>query len=198
MSFPNLATGRLTLQQLTKQDAKALFEIFSDQAVVKFYDIEAFDSELQAVKLIEFFNTRFDEKAGIRWGIRLQETDELIGTCGFNSWNQKMKNAGIGYELSSHHWGMGYATEALHKIIQSAFSNHLPLGEVYRIQGDTMIGNHASESVLIKLGFVDEGVRRASGYWKNAFHDLKCFGLLKPDFNLPAVTSKSKCDGHVV
>lgn len=182
MNFPELETSRLTLNQLSSNDSDALLKIFSDKEVVKFYDIEAYDTEEQSLKLIEFFNARFNDGVGIRWAIRLKSSDQLIGTCGFNSWNQKMKNAGIGYEFSSQHWGQGYATEALHKIINSAFSNQLPFGELYRIQGDTMLGNNASASVLIKLGFKEEGIRRASGYWKNEFHDLKCFGLLKPDF----------------
>ena len=182
MHFPNLETSRLILTQLSTDDSQALLAIFSDEDVIKFYDIEVYSSEEQSLKLIEFFKTRFTEAVGIRWAIRLKDTGKLIGTCGFNSWNQKMKNAGIGYELSSLYWGYGYATEALHKIIDCAFSNQLPLGELHRIQGDTMLGNCASESVLRKLGFKEEGVRRASGYWKNEFHDLKCYGLLKPEF----------------
>jgi ribosomal-protein-alanine N-acetyltransferase len=182
VNFPELETPRLKLTQLSSIDSEALLKIFSDKEVVKFYDIEAYDTEEQSLKLIEFFNARFNDSVGIRWAIRLKSTNQLIGTCGFNSWNQKMKNAGIGYEFSSKYWGQGYATEALHKVINSAFSNQLPFGELYRIQGDTMLGNSASESVLIKLGFKEEGIRRASGYWKNEFHDLKCFGLLKPDF----------------
>ncbi|HBY84817.1 MAG TPA: N-acetyltransferase [Colwellia sp.] len=183
MNFPELETSRLMLTKLSTDDSTALLNIFSDDEVIKFYDIDVYDSEEQSLKLIEFFNTRFRDGLGIRWAIRLRDTGELIGTCGFNSWNQKMKNAGIGYELSSKSWGYGYATEALKKIINSAFLNQLPLGELYRIQGDIMLGNVASESVLIKLGFKEEGVRRASGYWKNDFHDLKCYGLLKPEFN---------------
>ena len=183
MDFPELETSRLMLNQLSKHDSHSLFNIFSDKNVIKFYDIDVYYCEDQSLKLIALFNTRFIEAVGIRWAIRLKDTGKLIGTCGFNSWNQKMKNAGIGYELSSEYWGYGYATEALHRVIDSAFSNNLPLGELYRIQGDTMLGNGASESVLIKLGFKEEGVRRASGYWKSKFHDLKCFSLLKPEFN---------------
>ncbi len=93
-----------------------------------------------------------------------------------------MKNAGLGYELSSFYWGLGYASEAISKIIELAFSVDTPFHELYRIQGDTMIGNIASESILKKLGFKEEGIRRASGYWKGEFHDLKCFGLIKPEF----------------
>ncbi len=182
MIFPKLATQRLILSQLTSADSNDLLTIFSDQKVVRFYDIEAYESNEQALNLINFFNQRFAELAGIRWAIRLRESGQLVGTCGFNSWNPKMKNAGIGYELASDYWGQGYTSEALHKIISAAFAGQLPFTELHRIQADTMLGNHASEAVLRKLGFVEEGVRRGSGYWKGAFHDLKCFGLLKSDF----------------
>ena len=85
MNFPELETSRLTLNQLSSNDSEALFKIFSDKEVVKFYDIEAYDTEEQALKLIEFFNARFIDGVGIRWAIRLKSTNQLIGTCGFNS-----------------------------------------------------------------------------------------------------------------
>ncbi|WP_059364923.1 GNAT family N-acetyltransferase [Pseudoalteromonas sp. '520P1 No. 423'] len=182
MQFPELETSRLILNKLSEGDSQALLDIFSDENVVKFYDIDVFDSEKQSLELINLFNQRFADKGGVRWAIRVKNTGRLIGTCGFNSINLKMKNAGIGYELSSKYWGIGYASEAVSTIIQFIFSNGQPLGELYRIQGDIMIGNAASESVLKKLGFKEEGIRRSSGFWKNEFHDLKCFGLIKPEF----------------
>lgn len=45
-----------------------------------------------------------------------------------------------------------------------------------------MPGNQASEALLRKLGFKEEGLRRDSGFWKGCFHDLKCFGLLNTEF----------------
>ncbi|WMO12624.1 GNAT family N-acetyltransferase [Pseudoalteromonas piscicida] len=182
MKFPELETSRLILNKLSRDDSLALLAIFSDESVVKFYDIEAYKTEAQSLALIDFFNSRFAENMGIRWAIRLKDSGKLIGTCGFNSWNPKMKNAGLGYELSSFYWGLGYASEAISKIIELAFSVDTPFHELYRIQGDTMIGNIASESILKKLGFKEEGIRRASGFWKGEFHDLKCFGLIKPEF----------------
>lgn len=184
MDFPHFKTPSLTLDALSLGDSEALLSIFSQPDVVKYYDIEAFSSVEQSSELINFFNQRYVDGLGIRWAIRHSDTGELIGTCGFNSWNKKMQNAGIGYELSSTAWGKGYATEALRWIITAAFSNDLPFGSLYRIQGDTMLGNTASESVLKKLGFREEGIRRGSGFWKNEYHDLKCFGLIKPDFKV--------------
>lgn len=183
LSFPVLETNRLRLEKLSKDDSNSLFELFSDNAVVKYYDLEAFTEQSQASNLIEFFNSRFKENSGIRWAIRLKETNEFIGTCGFNSWSPKMKNATIGYDLLPKYWSNGFTTEAVHRIVKAAFLGELSCGKLNRIQGDTVPGNSASESLLLKVGFKEEGLRRQSGYWKNQFHDLKCFGLIRSEYS---------------
>lgn len=178
MSFPILATSRLTLDALTSNDTLSIFELFSNQSVIQYYDLEAFETPVQASNLIALFQSRFDDGLGIRWAIRLKESGQLVGTCGFNSWNVKMKSAVIGYDLMPEYWGKGITSEAVLKIVEAAFSGKLSCGKIHRIQADTVLGNIASESLLLKVGFHEEGVRRDSGYWKGQFHDLKCFGLL--------------------
>jgi ribosomal-protein-alanine N-acetyltransferase len=183
MKFPVFETPRLKLAQLSVQDTNAVFELFSDSSVIEYYDLEAFKELNQASELIRFFHSRFEEKIGIRWGIRLKNSNQLIGTCGFNSWNPKMKNAVIGYDLAPKYWRKGFAAEAVGEMIRNAFIGDLPCGELNRIQADTVLGNLSSESLLLKIGFKEEGVRRQSGYWKGQFHDLKCFGLIKSEFD---------------
>lgn len=183
MEFPELESSRLRLTALTIEDTPSVFDLFSNERVVQYYDLEAFMQPDQATTLIDFFNARFNEGAGIRWAIRLKENNQLIGTCGFNSWSAKMKNAVIGYDLLPRHWGQGYTTEAVHRIVKSAFLGELPCGPLNRIQGDTIPGNNTSESLLLSVGFKEEGIRRQSGYWKNQFHDLKCFGLIRSEYS---------------
>lgn len=182
MNFPALETTRLTLTALVEDDAQAIFELFSDVSVIQYYDLEAFNELSQATKLIALFQSRFSQGLGVRWAIRLKDTNQLVGTCGFNSWNANMKNAVIGYDLMSSHWGKGITTEAVHRIVQAAFAGELSCGKLNRIQGDTVLGNTASESLLLKVGFKEEGIRRQSGFWKSQFHDLKCFGLIQSDY----------------
>ena len=182
MSFPELETNRLRLVKLSKEDSNSIFDLFSGDSVVEYYDLEVFTELSQATNLIEFFNSRFKDNSGIRWAIRLRETNQLVGTCGFNSWSQKMKTAVIGYDLLPRYWNMGITTEAVHRIVKAAFLGELPCGKLNRIQGDTVPGNFASESLLLKVGFKEEGIRRQSGYWKNQFHDLKCFGLIQSEY----------------
>lgn len=183
MDFPELTTERLLLTKITSSDSESLYNLFSNPEVVKFYDLEPFTDTAQAEQLIALFESRYQSSAGIRWAIRMKTSGELIGTCGFNSWSEKMRNATIGYDLHPSNWNKGLSTEALSEILRIAFAGMLSCGPLHRIQADTFPGNVASEKVLQKLGFKEEGVRRESIYVKGKYADMKCFGILKQEFN---------------
>lgn len=182
MVFPSLETERLLLTELRIDDEADLFSLFSNSSVVEYYDLDVFREHSQAANLISLFKSRYEKQEGIRWAIRLKSSGRFIGTCGFNSWSSKMRNAVIGYDLLPEFWQQGYSSEAVRAIIDAGFMGALSCGELHRIQADTVPGNIASESLLLRLGFKEEGIRRECGYWKNKFHDLKCFGLLRSEF----------------
>jgi len=182
LEFPVYESARLILNEIKIEDKTSIFKIFSNRDVVKYYDLAAFDNIQQAENLINILQSRFQDGSGIRWAIRLKEDITCIGSCGFNSWNINNRSAVIGYDINRDYWGKGIATEALRVIITKAFEGKLYCDNLNRIQADTVPGNLASEKVLMKLGFKEEGIRRQSGYWKNEYHDLKCFGLLKDEF----------------
>jgi len=182
MEFPQLSTKRLKLKQISLADTQAIYDIFSNQDVVEYYDLAPFEDLAQAEKIIKFFQTRFESHSGIRWGIYFMDNSPCLGTCGFNSLDKHMHSATLGYDLNKKYWGQGIMTEALGSVIQTAFDNNSPFGPINRIQADTIPGNTASENVLRRLGFKEEGLRRQCGYWKDQYHDLKCFALLKNEF----------------
>jgi len=94
-----------------------------------------------------------------------------------------MRNATIGYDLQRAHWGKGIATEAVREAVRAAFAGVLACGPLHRIQADTIPGNVASERLLVKLGFKEEGTRRECAYLKGEYHDMKCFGLIRSEFS---------------
>lgn len=65
----------------------------------------------------------------------------------------------VGYFLKRSAWGKGYATEACRRLIQVAFEE-LRLTEVV---ATFEVGNHASQNVLEKTGFVARGTMRCYG-----------------------------------
>lgn len=165
------------MRQMYPTDAEAVFNIFSNEEVTRYYDLEAFTSIEQATQLIERQTVRFEQGEGLRWGIALKGDNVIIGTCGF-IFDESSAQAGLGYDLSQAFWRRGIMTEALGSIIKFGF-DRLALN---RIQALVMLENMASVKLLHKLGFQEEGVLREYRFFKGKFQDLRCFSLLKRDY----------------
>ncbi len=65
----------------------------------------------------------------------------------------------VGYFLKPSAWGKGFATEACRRIVRFAFEES-PLTEIVATFDK---GNSASQKVLEKAGFVNQGTRRCYG-----------------------------------
>lgn len=154
--FPLLETDRLLLREIIEEDSQKIFDFFSNENVTRFYGQDSFTSIEQAKQLIDLYANQYLEKRGIRWGIELKETKEIIGTIGFHAWSPKHKRAEIGYELQPVYWRKGYATEAVTKIFTYGF-NEIGLTRVGAV---VFIENDASNRLLTKLGFQKEGILR--------------------------------------
>ncbi|MCL4299113.1 MAG: GNAT family N-acetyltransferase [Anaerolineae bacterium] len=182
-TFPQLQTRNLMLRRLVPADAEAVFRLFADAAVTQYYDLETFTTLEQATQLIQRQTDRFEQQAGIRWGIALPGDNIIIGSCGY-VFDKPHAQAGLGYELSQAFWRRGFMTEALAAILRFGFER-LALN---RIQALVMRDNRASVQLLHKLGFQEEGILRESKFFKGQFHDLRCFSLLKKDYSSEAVS----------
>jgi len=177
--FPILETERLILNQQTLNDSRAILEMFSDPDVTEFYDL-SFSTQNEAINLINNDLKQFIEGKGLRWAIREKSNNRFIGSCGINRFEQSNHVAVIGYEFSKNSWGKGFATEAIAILVEFIFSNNSPK-HINKIEAYVMLGNHASEAVLKKHGFECDGTLRAHGYWKDSYHDLKVYSLLRSD-----------------
>ncbi|MDO6642174.1 MULTISPECIES: GNAT family N-acetyltransferase [unclassified Shewanella] len=178
-NFPIIETKRLILNEQTVDDSKSIFAMFSDSDVTEFYDLH-FSIESEAVELIENDTKRFQESKSVRWAIREKSTNNFIGSCGINRFEESNDIAVIGYEFIKDSWGKGYATEAVKSVVEYSFSKQCPKF-VNRIEAYVMLGNRASEIVLERLGFKCDGTLRQHGKWKGSYHDLKVFSLLRSD-----------------
>ena len=180
MNFPTLATPRLKLRQTTPADAADLLAIFSNEEVVEFYNHGPMACIAEAEQTIAKQHLQlFESGRGIRWGMTLHESDTIIGTCGFFNINSTYFSATLGYDLARPYWGKGLMTEALRAILQHGFAHY----SLNRIQAETNLDSKRSIATLLRLGFCEEGVLRQLGFWKGQFHDVRCFSLLKSDWN---------------
>jgi [ribosomal protein S5]-alanine N-acetyltransferase len=181
-TFPVLETQRLVLREFRPQDAQAVFEIFSQEIVTRSLDSLTMQSVAEAEEKVTARINLFKDGQGYRWGITLrQHSEQIVGSCGFYLLNPRWFSCETGYELHPAHWRQGIMTEALKAIIDFAYSDRFPF-PLNRIQALTYAESPGSIGLLRKLSFQEEGIRRAYAYWKNQFHDLRCFSLLRQDW----------------
>ena len=181
-SFPQLETKRLVLRQfrLDEADQAALFRLFSDSRVTRFYNATTFTRPEQARIMLKRRYDGFWQGRAIRWAITLKGKDELIGSCGFNSWDKKKQLGELGYELARPFWNQGLMTEAVTAVTTYGFTKLT----LKRIEAWIMPQNQPSANLLIKVGFQSEGILQGKGYWNGRFHDLELFSLLAEQWGL--------------
>ncbi len=177
--FPVIETSRLDLIEIEQVHLPDIFELLSDDNVTEYYNINTLIIEFEAQNFIDWFQLRFKDKLGVRWGIALKGEKKIIGTIGFNNF-KKEHRANIGYDLQYKYWNKGYMTESLNAVIEFGFN----VLKVNRIEAEVMPGNIGSERVLEKLGFAKEGILRQWMYWNGNHHDMSMYSLLKKEWSL--------------
>jgi len=108
------------------------------------------------------------------------EGDVLVGICGGNALTDVHRyTAEIGYWLSVDAWGRGIASKALALLVTHYFEHT----SFVRLQAHVFSNNPASEKVLIKNGFIKEGVCRKYVYKNGEFLDAPLYALLKEEWS---------------
>ncbi|WP_158825027.1 GNAT family N-acetyltransferase [Mucilaginibacter lacusdianchii] len=107
------------------------------------------------------------------WEIIDKSINTAVGSIGFGGYPDDYGETSVGYMIDQHHWGKGYATEALLTILQWGFS----FSVLKTIVADTSVDNIASQKVLLKVGF--KQVRAGT---KLLFYKLQKRQLLLKDF----------------
>ena len=146
-SIPVLETKRLALRAPRLEDAKTVAALANDRRIAentariphpyRISDAQSFISGAAKAGEAVFLITR---------------NRRAIGACGIMY--REDDTPELGYWLGVDHWGKGYATEALHALIDYAFAdlNHEAL------QAGARVTNPASRRVLEKCGFQWTGV----------------------------------------
>ncbi|WP_305984615.1 GNAT family N-acetyltransferase [Roseibium sp. MMSF_3544] len=99
-------------------------------------------------------------KRTAKFAIRLKSTGRLIGAAKYAP-VEEGGSVHVGYWLGEPFWGQGYATEAVHSLVDHAFTYH----DIEELQGSCRVTNPASRRVLVKSGFQyrDQSMIRSVG-----------------------------------
>jgi RimJ/RimL family protein N-acetyltransferase len=99
------------------------------------------------------------EKSAL-FAIRMKSTGRLIGVAKYAPVDADGP-VHVGYWLGEPFWGQGLATEAVHALVDHAFTYH----DIDELQGSCRVTNPASRRVLVKSGFQyrDQAMIRSVG-----------------------------------
>jgi ribosomal-protein-alanine N-acetyltransferase len=178
--FPVLETKRLILRPITLDDAEFWIRNFSDPDVVEETAFEP-PRDIGAAKeeIATYCMKLFSENAGIRWGITINGSNQLIGTAGYDGWTKERGyHATLGYDLLREHRRKGIMREALTAIIDYGFETM----KLHRIQVMIDPLNEASIKLVKGLGFIREGVLREDQYFRGQFKDDVVYSVLSREW----------------
>ncbi len=145
-----IETSRLALRLMTEGDFDALLRIFTDENVLKAFDLQSFSRG----QMKEWLDRNLGHQKKYGYGlfsVILKSSMELIGDCGLEHTDFEGKPCvEIGYDFLSKYWNQGYATEAAGAIRDYAIGS---------LNMDRKLlccfirrGNKASQRVAEKIG----------------------------------------------
>lgn len=135
-------TKRLVISPQSMEELQALYKKETDSAMKQAY--------LEMLTNMGQLSGR--EEWGTNWPVCLQ-TDEVIGGIGFKGAPDTEGTVEIGYGIQEGFRGRGYATEAVEGVVKWALAQK----GVNRITAQTEPNNAASQTVLLKNGFIRDG-----------------------------------------
>lgn len=159
-------------------DVDALYGIFSDPCVMRWWSRPPMQSREEAATFAESIREAFAQRSLFNWILADRESDACIGTTTLYGFEPRHMRAEIGYALAQAHWGRGLAREAVTLALDFGF-HQLHLN---RIAADVAPGNDASSRLLERLGFLHEGRLRASFNTQQELQDSLIYGLLAEEW----------------
>jgi ribosomal-protein-alanine N-acetyltransferase len=175
--FSEIETERLQLRAVQDIDVMAIWNMRKNNRVNEFIGREPMASMESAEELVRKCHLLFKNKQGIAWAGVRKTTNEVIGTCGFNSIDFSNRHAEIGGEMSTDYWGKKLAYEAVSAIISFGF-NELKL---HTVEAKVMGNNRSALYLLNLLGFVKEAHFKDRLYFGGNYHDLLVCTLINPN-----------------
>lgn len=151
--IPVLETKRLALRAPTLADAKTVEMLADDRRIA---ENTARIPHPYRMADAESFIAGANKSGGEAVFLITLRDGTVIGACGIATAGiaSQEPTPELGYWLGVNYWGKGYATEALHAVIDYAFTDL----EHQALQAGSRVTNPASRHVLEKCGFQWTGV----------------------------------------
>ena len=138
--LPTIEATRITLRRISTADVDALFEVFSNAEVMRYWSTPPLADRAAAVALVNEIHDSFERQVMLKWAVAKRADDSLIGTTTLYNLDFSNRRAEVGYALGRDYWGQGYMQEALQALLGYAFETL----DLRRLEADVDPRNTAS------------------------------------------------------
>ena len=122
-----------------------------------------------------------DTRNGVGYGFHIMSRDDdaiLGGATLSNIQRGIAMSCSLGYWIAAPHAGRGYMTEAVHCLLPFVFDTL----DMHRLEAACLPANEASQKLLRKVGFNQEGYARGYLRINGTWQDHLLFAMLARDF----------------
>ena len=161
-----LSTERLTLRRARLEDLDALFAIFSDAEVMRFWSSPPHADLAVTQAMLDRWLSGGGPVRYFVW----EHEGRVIGAGGAPG------EVEVGYILGRGHWGQGFAQEAMGRIIAHLWDTT----DWPHLTADVDPRNRASVLLLTRLGFTVTGYAARTFYVAGEWSDSVYFRLPRP------------------
>ena len=171
----DITTERLLLRDLRNGDAEAMFAYRSDPEIMRYqgYDPESLNNVREFIASLEL-EEPYARGTWRQFAITLRVNGTLIGDCGVHVPDDKPEQAEFGITLAAAFQRRGYASEALHALLQLVFET---LGK-HRAFASVDPRNAPSIALFERAGFRKEAHFVESLWLMGGWVDDVVFALL--------------------
>jgi ribosomal-protein-alanine N-acetyltransferase len=177
-TLPTITCERVLLRPLRTSDVDAIFTIFSNPKVMRYWSTPPLPDRNSAEMLTKKIVHDVELGSMMKWGVARMSDDTVVGTVTLFHIDLDNGRAELGYALAQESWGQGYMGEALRSLVDYTF-NTLNLR---RLEADVDPRNGASIRTLERLGFQREGFLRERWHVAGEIQDALFYGLLKREW----------------
>ena len=174
----SLYSARLTIRAVRDTDVDDLFAINGDPEVTRYLPYEAWRSVADGMAWIQRMRDLDAAGTGRQFMLELNEGRKVVGTLLLCRYDESSGCADLGFALGREYWRRGLMHEALTLFCTHAFE-HINLR---RLEAEVDPANHASNALLLRLGFTLEGTLRADDVSNEPSHETNVFGLLRNEW----------------
>jgi RimJ/RimL family protein N-acetyltransferase len=176
-----LTGERVTLRELTVDDAPAAFEWGGDADWFRYLPLEhvATVEEERAFLAAREVEAREQPRVQYSLGVVWNETSELIGSVRLAISSPSHRGGDMGYGVRRDLWGRGITTEAAGLLLDFGFGT-LGLHRIFAVHHPE---NVASGRVMQKLGMRFEGRQRDHMYAHGRWRDSLAYAILEDEWH---------------